>query len=236
MGQKKLKRFAEILTFPNVLQYPENIQGQWHAFFHNDNQIILELACGKGEYSVGLGRKFPDTNFIGVDIKGNRLWVGAKIALQDKLTNVAFLRTHIDKITDYFESREVSEIWLPFPDPQLRTSRAKKRLTHPRYLRLYQQIMVPGGRLHLKTDSPSLYRFTKTVIELYGLSIIEDIPQVDETNSNELLEIKTHYEQLDIAQSRRIHYLQFVLPAEPLPERDEELKEILREEESERGS
>lgn len=236
MGQKKLKRFAEILTFPNVLQYPENMRGQWHSFFHNDNQIVLELACGKGEYSLGLGRKFPNKNFIGVDLKGNRLWVGAKTALQDKLTNVAFLRTHIDKITDYFDSGEVSEIWLPFPDPQLRTSRAKKRLTHPRYLRLYQQIIVPGGRVHLKTDSPSLYRFTKTVIELYGLSIIEDIPQVDETNSTALLEIKTHYEQLDIAQSQRIHYLQFALPAEPLPQREEELKEILREEESERGS
>ena len=236
MGQKKLKRFAEILTFPNVLQYPENMRGQWHSFFHNDNQIVLELAYGKGEYSLGLGRKFPNKNFIGVDLKGNRLWVGAKTALQDKLTNVAFLRTHIDKITDYFDSGEVSEIWLPFPDPQLRTSRAKKRLTHPRYLRLYQQIIVPGGRVHLKTDSPSLYRFTKTVIELYGLSIIEDIPQVDETNSTALLEIKTHYEQLDIAQSQRIHYLQFALPAEPLPQREEELKEILREEESERGS
>lgn len=235
MGQKKLQRFAEMKTFPNVLQYPEGMAGKWNAFFHNENPITLELACGKGEYAVGLGRLFPDRNFLGVDLKGNRIWVGARKALAENLANVGFLRTQIDQIASYFAPGEVSEIWLTFPDPQLRTSRAKKRLTHPKFLRLYQQILRPGGYVHLKTDSPSLYRFTKWVIELYQLPVVQDIDDVyAQENVSEVLQIKTHYEGLDIAASRKVHYLQFGLPAEPLPDKEDELKIQLREEESDR--
>src|SRR5690606_17668176 len=139
MGQKKLVRFAELKTFPNVLEFPEGIAGQWHAFFKNTNPIVLELACGKGEYAVGLGRMYPNKNFIGIDQKGNRIWVGAKKALNEQLNHVAFLRTQIDQVNNYFGRGEVEEIWITFPDPQLRLSKVKKRLTHPKFLRLYQE-------------------------------------------------------------------------------------------------
>src|SRR3954464_2267271 len=129
MGQKKLIRFEEIRQFPNVLEYPKDIKGKWKSFLKNDNPVVLELACGKGEYALGLGEMYPGINFIGVDIKGNRIWRGAKTALEKKLDNIAFLRTEIDKLADYFEKDEVSGIWITFPDPQLRTSKAKKRLT-----------------------------------------------------------------------------------------------------------
>ena len=166
MGQKKLIRFEELKAFPNVLQYPEGIKGNWHLFFKNQNPVLLELACGKGEYAVSMGRIYPQKNFIGIDIKGNRIWRGAKTALQEGLKNVAFLRAQIDKITDYFHVNEVTEIWITFPDPQLRLSKIKKRLTHPKFLRLYQQFLQQNGLIHLKTDSPNLYNFTKTVIQL----------------------------------------------------------------------
>lgn len=231
MGQKKLERFAELNTFKNVLQFPNDIAGNWNKHFQNTNTIILELACGKGEYAVGLGRLFPHKNFIGVDLKGNRIWVGAKKALQDKLDNVSFLRAQIDQITDYFAANEVQEIWITFPDPQLRTSKAKKRLTHPKFLRKYQHFLQPGGLIHLKTDSPQLYSFTKTVIEKYNCTLHEDIDDVfAQKNVKDELKIKTHYESLDIAGSNRIHYVCFSLPAQlPGPEADEELKNYLKE-------
>ena len=156
MGQKKLIRFEELKGFRNVLQFPEGMKGNWNRFFENDHPISLELACGKGEYAVGLGRMHPDQNFIGVDLKGNRLWVGARKALAENLKNVAFLRTQIDQLTEYFQPGEVSAVWITFPDPQLRMSKAKKRLTHPKFLRVYQQCLIPGGSIHLKTDSPDL--------------------------------------------------------------------------------
>ena len=230
MGQKKLIRFEELKTFSNVLQYPENIQGKWHSFFKNQNPITLELACGKGEYAVGLGRLYTSKNFIGIDIKGNRIWKGAKTALTEGLNNVAFLRTQIDKIGDYFGKQEVNEIWITFPDPQLRFSKMKKRLTHPKFLRLYQQILQPGGIIHLKTDSPDLYNFTKAVIDLYQLKIITDKDNLyREENISEALKIKTHYENLDIAQSNKVHYLAFELNTALPKEKDEQLKELFRE-------
>lgn len=231
MGQKKLKRFAEIESFPNVLQYPGGMQGKWKEFFGNAHPITLELACGKGEYAVGLGRLHPGRNFIGIDLKGNRIWVGAKKALAEQLKNVAFVRSQIDKLTDYFTPSEVQEIWLTFPDPQLRTSRAKKRLTHPKFLRLYQQILQPQGKIHLKTDSPDLYAFTKLIIELYNLELHTDIDDVyANTGLNPELSIKTHYEGLDIAQSNRIHYLCFSLNDNLQNEElDAELKQLLKQ-------
>ena len=187
--------------------------GEWNSFFKNGNPIVLELACGKGEYAVGLGEMFPQKNFIGVDLKGNRIWVGAKKALQNNLTNVAFLRTQIDKIADYFSQNEIAEIWITFPDPQLRNSKSKKRLTHPKFLRLYQQFLIPHGFIHLKTDSPDLYQFTKLVIEMYGCKLYQDYDDIYALEKiPQELQIKTHYESLDIAQSNRIHYLCFSLP------------------------
>jgi tRNA (guanine-N7-)-methyltransferase len=233
MGQKKLERFAELETFSNVLQFPKEMPGKWNGFFKNNNPITLELACGKGEYAVGLGRLYPQRNFIGIDLKGNRIWVGAKKALQENLGNVAFLRTQIDQVNEYFGNNEISEIWITFPDPQLRFSKAKKRLTHPKFLRLYQQLLVPGGLIHLKTDSPDLYRFTKTVIELYGCIIHEDIDDVNKQDRiSDELQIRTHYESMDIAGSNRIHYLCFSLPENLAgKDKDEELKEKTREHE-----
>lgn len=212
MGQKKLIRFAELETFPNVFQYPRDMPGNWHTVFHNQNPITLELACGKGEYAVGLGRMYPRRNFIGVDQKGNRIWVGARTCIREQLTNVAFLRTQIDQIATYFSKDEVAEIWLTFPDPQLRCSKHKKRLTHPKYLRLYSQFLSKDGRIHLKTDSPVLYAFTKKVIELYNLPLHTDTDNLyQQQQLPPELTIKTHYEGLDIAGSNRIHYLSFSL-------------------------
>jgi tRNA (guanine-N7-)-methyltransferase len=232
MGHKKLIRFKEIKTFSNVLEFPQGMQGKWNDFFKNNNDIILELACGKGEYAVGLGQKFTDKNFIGIDIKGNRLWKGAKTALENGLHNVAFVRTQIDQITTYFGKNEISEIWITFPDPQLRTSKAKKRLTHPKFLRMYQQFLKADGVVHLKTDSPDLYRFTRSVISLYQLELLSDIDDVHSLPLvPEVLQIKTHYEGLDIAQSNRIHYLQFRINKELPMAKDAVLKTLISEQE-----
>ncbi|MFN6374927.1 MAG: tRNA (guanosine(46)-N7)-methyltransferase TrmB [Chitinophagia bacterium] len=233
MGQKKLKRFAEIASFDHVMEYPENMAGKWHKHFGNSNPIVLELACGKGEYSIGLAAMHPDKNFVGVDVKGNRIWVGAKKALSEGLKNVAFLRSQIGMIEKYFAAGEVSEIWLPFPDPQLRRSKSKKRLTHPQFLRKYQQFLQQDGYIHLKTDSPVLFAFTKTVINLYGLQLFEESDDISrDLKQNPELLIKTHYEGLNIAGSNRIHYLKFVLTGELKIENDEKLAEIVRETET----
>jgi tRNA (guanine-N7-)-methyltransferase len=230
MGQKKLLRFEAIGNFANVLQYPNGMPGKWNDFFKNDNPITLELACGKGEYTVGLAALYPDRNFIGVDLKGNRIYAGALEGLKNNLHNAAFLRTHIDKIDGYFLSDEVSEIWITFPDPQLRTSRAKKRLTHPRYLRLYQNILKPGGFVHLKTDSPALYYFTKLVADLYDINILdlsEDIYARPENPAE--MHIKTHYEKLDIAASNKIFYIKLSLPETQIPIPDLKFQQLLKQ-------
>jgi tRNA (guanine-N7-)-methyltransferase len=235
MGQKKLLRFAQIKTFSNVLEYPSDMPGRWKDQFKNQQPIVLELACGRGEYTVGLSKLFPEQNFIGVDIKGNRMYLGAKTAIDQSLTNAAFLRTQIEMIADYFERGEVKEIWITFPDPQLRTSKAKKRLTHPRFLRLYQRILAPGGIIHLKTDSPALYQFTLTVINEYGLTLVTQNEDVyKEKDVDPRLLIKTHYEGLDIAQSNKIFYLSFTLPNE-IPDKDEWLQELLKQTEQSVG-
>ena len=229
MGHKKLIRFEAIKGFPNVLQYPEGMPGQWQAFFKNNNPLVLELACGKGEYTLGLARLYPQQNFIGVDLKGNRIYVGAKNALAEGLGNAAFLRSQIDKLDNYFAPGEVADIWITFPDPQLRISKAKKRLTHPKFLRLYQQVLSKTGSIHLKTDSPDLYQFTKLVIEMYQLEITADYDNVyEQAVISPELQIKTHYEGLDIAKSSRIHYLQFRLPAAPLTDIDSQLQEKIK--------
>ena len=265
MGQKKLIKFAAIKEYENVLEYPQGMPGKWDAFFKaldkgtksisldaltisqpseniesvttntSTKPLVLELACGRGEYAVGLGRMFTNHNFLGLDLKGNRIWKGASIANRDGLKNVGFVRTQIDQVTQYFAKDEVNEIWITFPDPQLRLSKAKRRLTHPKFLRLYQQFLTPGGIVHLKTDSPNLYLFTKTVIELYGLTL--NIA-TDNLYSTEFMQsdkwddryaIKTYYEGLNIASSNRIHYIQFKLDKDLPFELDEKLKEIIAE-------
>jgi tRNA (guanine-N7-)-methyltransferase len=230
MGHKKLIRFKAIQSFANVLQYPENMPGRWKDFFKNDHPIVLELACGKGEYTVGLSRMYPEKNIIGVDLKGNRIYSGALECIQQNLSNAAFLRTQIDKINTYFSPGEVSEIWITFPDPQLRTSRAKKRLTHPRFLRLYQNILKPGGPVHLKTDSPALYNFTCLMTDLYALHIQDASEDVYARASNPPeISIKTHYEKLDIAESKKVYYLRFTISDKQIPPPDIRLQELLKE-------
>jgi tRNA (guanine-N7-)-methyltransferase len=233
MAQKKLMRFEAIKSFPNVLQYPEGMAGKWENYFKNNNPVYLELGCGKGEYTVQLAKIFPENNFIGVDLKGNRIYIGAKKCIEENISNAAFLRTQIDKITNYFSEAEVKEIWLTFPDPQLRKSRAKKRLTHPKFLRLYQRIISKNGLIHLKTDSPDLFAFTLMVIEMYSLTLHESIDNVyEQPKIKEELKIKTHYEGLDIAKSKRIHYVCFSLPSDPLPDLDEILQRKIKEDET----
>jgi len=261
MGQKKLIKFAAIKQYENVLENPQAMPGKWNSFFEKlangpypisldelsviknntttnhlaIKPLTLELACGRGEYAVGLARMFPNQNFLGLDIKGNRIWKGASIANKEGIHNVAFVRTQIDQITNYFDTNEVAEIWVTFPDPQLRLSKAKKRLTHPKFLRLYQQFLQPGGIVHLKTDSPNLYLFTKTVIELFELTVITATDNLYETafvqsnQWNEKLSIKTYYEGLNIASSNRIHYIQFKIDKDLPIAKDEILKELIAE-------
>lgn len=213
MAQKKLVRFEAINKYTNVLQYPKNMKGNWHTFFGNNNPVTLELACGKGEYSVNLGRQHKDKNFIGVDIKGNRIYIGAKQALEEKLANVAFLRTHILQIEDYFMQGEVEAIWIIFPDPFLRESREKNRLTHPRFLYRYQHILKEGGIINLKTDSKELYEYTLEVIAETNCSIQENIVDIyGKGKATGALAIQTFYEKMHLAEGRTIYYLSFKLP------------------------
>lgn len=188
------------------------MQGKWCTIFKNANPIVLELACGKGEYTIALAEKYPQKNFIGLDLKGNRIWKGARYALQNRLANVAFIRTQIGMIANYFSPQEVTEIWITFPDPQLRLSRMKKRLTHPRFLAEYEKILEKDGLIHLKTDSTNLYNFTKEVIAWCRLKSIADIADIySQPNIPEDLKIKTHYEGLDIAGSNKVYYLSWQL-------------------------
>ena len=254
MGQKKLIKFAAIKAYENVLEFPQDMQGKWAAFFDAlkkgitpieivnlkifdqvdvskaSTPLTLELACGRGEYAVGLGRMFPEQHFIGIDLKGNRIWKGASIANKDGLKNVAFVRSQIELTSNYFAKDEVDEIWITFPDPQLRWSKAKKRLTHPKFLRLYQQFLKKDGVVHLKTDSPLLYHFTLKVIEMYGLNLIY---KTDHLYAEQKIDprclIKTYYEGLDIAQSNKIHYIQFNIDKDLPLELDAILKEAIKD-------
>jgi tRNA (guanine-N7-)-methyltransferase len=250
MGQKKLIKFAAIKEYNNVLEFPQDMQDKWAAFFYglkngtspieistlpstnaiDTPKLTIELACGRGEYAVGLGRMFPNENFIGIDLKGNRIWKGASIANKDGLKNVAFVRSQIELTSNYFTKDEVDEIWITFPDPQLRWSKAKKRLTHPKFLRLYQQFLKKEGIVHLKTDSPLLYNFTLKVIEMYDLHLIYKTDNLySEQNIDPRCLIKTYYEGLDIAQSNKIHYIQFNIDRDLPLELDEVLKEAIKD-------
>lgn len=219
MGKNKLKKFAEMETFDNVFQYPFAVverdgfplKGRWKSdFFNNDNPIVLELGCGKGEYAVGLARRFPDKNYIGVDIKGARMWTGAKAAVKKGISNVAFLRTNIELIDRFFEAGEVSEIWITFPDPQMK--KVRKRLTSTRFLDLYRNILIDNGIVHLKTDSPFLYTYTDALVKLNAFST--EVNTADLYNSDivdDILEIKTFYEQQWLDRGLSIKYIKFHL-------------------------
>ena len=213
MGKDKLRRFAEVNTFGNVIQLDAGkpFNGKWaNDFFKNDNPVVLELACGKGEYTVNLGRLFPQKNFIGIDYKGNRIWRGAKTALEDGVNNVGFLRIQIETILDYFAEGEISEIWITFPDPQPQISREKKRLTSPRFIEKYRRILKPGGYINLKTDNDGLHAYTAEKIDELGLKLhikTEDLYHSE--HADEVLSIKTYYEKKYLQDNENINYLKF---------------------------
>lgn len=213
MGKDKLRRFAEIEDFNNVFQLDEGkpLKGEWAKdFFKNENPVVLELACGKGEYTVNLAQLFPDKNFIGVDYKGNRIWRGAKTALEEGVNNVGFLRIQIENLTDYFAPREIDEIWITFPDPQPQLSREKKRLTSPRFLDQYREVLKPGGFINLKTDNDGFYAYSAGQVEELKLKL--HVKTEDLYNSefaDEVLSIKTYYEKKYLAGNKNINYLKF---------------------------
>ena len=224
MGKGKLAKFADMDTYENVFQYPFRVmdntpfamQGHWREqYFHNDNPIVLELGCGKGEYTVGLAKLYPDINFIGVDIKGARMWTGATQALQEGLKNVAFLRTNIEIIDRFFAEDEVQEIWLTFSDPQMKNPR--KRLTSTWFLNRYRHFLVDGGIIHLKTDSNFLFTYTNYLVEKNQLAVEEKTDDLYHSSdlsplTTQLLSIQTYYESMWIARGLNIKYMKFRLP------------------------
>ncbi len=205
---------AELESFANVFQFRSDLKGQWRqTVFRNENPITLELGCGKGEYTLALAQRFSDRNFIGVDIKGPRLWCGAKIALELSLPNVRFLRAYIDHLNDYFAAGEVAEIWIVFPDPYPNKPKEKKRLTAPRFLELYRKIVQPGGCLHLKTDDDDLFVYSQQTILSVGGRIWDVVTDVykESHDVSGLLHVSTHYERLHLQAGRTIKYLRFTL-------------------------
>ena len=224
MGKGKLAKFADMETYENVFQYPYSVvehvpfemQGHWHEqYFHNDNPIVLELGCGKGEYTVELAKQHPDMNFIGVDIKGARMWTGATQALNEGLKNVAFLRTNIEIIERFFSPDEVQEIWLTFSDPQMKNPR--KRLTSTWFLNRYRKFLVDGGIIHLKTDSNFLFTYTQYLVEKNQLPVLlrtTDLyaEPLDSSEFSEAASIQTYYESMWIERGLNIKYMKFRLP------------------------
>ena len=235
MGRKnKLRKFAEIISFPNVFECynvqqpalvgqdmePIDLRGRWRtAYFKNPNPITLELACGGGEYTVELAQRYPGRNFIGVDVKGNRIWKGAKKALEAGLANVAFLRTRIEIIEYFFAAGEVGEIWLTFPDPFPRQSKENRRLTSVFFLEKYRQILAPGGLVHLKHDNPEFYQFSLDTLAADPRCRI--LYQNDDIYASELafpeLGIQTLYEKMHLADGRKIKYARFLIDQPALP-------------------
>lgn len=217
MGQQKLVRFEAIKSFENVFQFPENQAGNWDKFFNNQHPITVELACGKGDYAVAMAKLFPEKNFVGVDIKGNRMYVGAKTAIKENIPNVAFLRTQILDLEKYFAKEEIKEIWITFPDPFLRASKTSKRLTSPRFLSIYQRLLPKGAVINLKTDSTELFEFTLETIAEQGCKIVNRIDNVYENGHPEgLLGIQTFYEKMHLEDNRIIKFVSFLLPDHPI--------------------
>lgn len=226
MGKGKLAKFADMERYENVFQYPFSVvdnvpfemKGHWREqYFHNDNPIVLELGCGKGEYTVELGRLYPDINFIGVDIKGARMWTGATQAIESGMKNVAFLRTNIEIIDRFFDKDEVQEIWLTFSDPQMKN--VHKRLTSTFFLERYRRFLIDGGTVHLKTDSNFLFTYTTYMVEHNALPVVfrtedlygEAVENMDD-ETRHILSIQTHYEKMWIERGLNIRYMKFHLP------------------------
>ncbi|MBR4388555.1 MAG: tRNA (guanosine(46)-N7)-methyltransferase TrmB [Prevotella sp.] len=236
MAKGKLAKFADMATYKNVFQYPFSVaeqvpfemKGHWREqYFHNDHPIVLELGCGKGEYTVGLAKLFPHVNFIGVDIKGARMWTGATQALKENLPNVAFLRTNIEIIDRFFDAGEVQEIWLTFSDPQMKNPR--KRLTSTFFMERYRRFLVDGGIVHLKTDSNFLFTYTMRMVEKNNLPVLfttDDLYHTGgiDSETQRILIIQTYYESQWIERGLNIRYLKFRLPhGNPLEESEEEI-------------
>ncbi|SNR55763.1 tRNA (guanine-N7-)-methyltransferase [Maribacter sedimenticola] len=219
MGSKnKLKRFQENETFSNVIQPTReevvggfSLKGKWQAHFKNDNPIVLELGCGKGEYTIGLAKKFPDRNFIGIDIKGARFWKGAKMAIEQNLSNVAFVRTQIELIDHIFGAQEVTEIWITFPDPQIKYKRTKHRMTNKAFLERYRQILKSNGTVNLKTDSEFMHGYTLGLLHGLGLEVLYANHDVykNEGSPKEVLEIQTFYENQYLEKGKPITFIRF---------------------------
>lgn len=233
MGKNKLRKFAEMEEIPLVFQYPfarlQNeafpLRGKWNTdFFRNDNPIVLELGCGKGEYTVGLARRFPDKNFIGIDIKGARMYTGARDACDNGLPNVAFLRTSIELLEAFFTPGEVSEIWITFPDPQMK--KVNKRLTSTRFNNIYRRVLTDGGTIHLKTDSPFLYTYTRLMTALNRLPVSIDTANLYNSGLvTDILDIKTHYERQWLSRGMTIKYLSYTLDhSTPLEEPTDDIE------------
>ncbi|MBK7626813.1 MAG: tRNA (guanosine(46)-N7)-methyltransferase TrmB [Bacteroidales bacterium] len=224
MGKNKLARWNELDSFDNVIQ-PEigevagkdhPIKGKWNKeLFKNSNPVVLELGCGKGEYTVGLATRFPGKNYIGVDIKGARMWRGAKTSNENKLGNVAFLRTRIEFITSFFTTDEVDEIWVTFPDPHPGGKNSNKRLISPWFLNLYRQFLKDKGIVHLKTDNKELYAYTKSVVEYNEQEILFSTNDLySEELPDDILSIRTHYENIFLKAGLKINYITFRLDKE----------------------
>jgi len=220
VAKNKLARFAENESFGNLFQYSYNEimkgvpnKGKWSSdFFKNENPIVLELGCGKGEYTVGLAKNDPNKNFIGMDIKGARIWRGCKTSNEEGLNNVAFVRTHIELIEHFYDAQEIDEIWVTFPDPQPKEFRARKRLTSPRFLAHYKKILKPNGIIHLKTDNDGLHQYTLEVIEEFGHKLIyatNDLYNSDYQGEAKMFQ--TFYEQKYLGEGDNITYLKFQL-------------------------
>jgi tRNA (guanine-N7-)-methyltransferase len=233
VGKNKLIKFADMETFSNVLQVPysevsfcdHSMKGNWNTnFFENNNPVVLELGCGKGEYTIGLAEIEPEKNYVGIDIKGSRIWNGAKQALNNGLKNVGFLRTNIEMIDRFFGVDEVSEIWLTFPDPQMKKTR--KRLTSTRFVELYRHFLNPGGIVHLKTDSNFQYQYTLEMAKVNGFEIVSNDPDIYAKEPiDPTLLIKTFYEQQWISRGITIKYISFVPHQNQLVEPDVEIEE-----------
>jgi tRNA (guanine-N7-)-methyltransferase len=220
MSKGKLEKFEEVTAFENTLELTDfqkdhslKPKGRWNKdIFQNDNPIVFELACGKGTYTLELARRNPHKNFIGVDIKGDRIWKGAKQALEEDLGNVRFLRIYIDHLDEYFAYGEVDEAWITFPDPYPRRPDRSKRLTSSKFLNIYQKVFVPGAQIHLKTDSNNLFEFSKTSVSQFGCNIQEVVSDIyTQRPDSELLTIQTHYEKRWLEVGKAIKYLRFSL-------------------------
>ncbi|NLE35730.1 MAG: tRNA (guanosine(46)-N7)-methyltransferase TrmB [Bacteroidales bacterium] len=211
-----MKGFDHVIepSFDEVFRLDHSLKGNWHReWFRNNNPITLELGCGKGEYTVGLASRYPDRNFIGIDIKGARMWRGAKESHNLRLPNAAFLRTRIEFTGSFFSPGEVDEIWLTFPDPQMKRSREKKRLSGPHFLNLYRTYLRHMGRVHLKTDCLELYQYTAELVRVNGLEVITNVTDLHrQMPEDPLLSIRTYYEQMFLNQGVPITYLSFLLP------------------------